>query len=98
MCVPSEALCSLTGDISGYDNGCLLYGKDKLLKFRGQTIFVNTREHPATGQEMSMPPSGPDYAQWSVPDKLKDDIRVANEAILGTAADPPKLEQYRICW
>ena len=45
-----------------------------------------------------MPPAEKDYAQWNVPEFLKDDVRLGNEAIFGEKADALEMEQFRICW
>ncbi len=83
---------------AGYDNGCLLYGKDRLLKFWGQSMIKNTQKHVATGSQMSAPPAGSDYAQWDVPAGLTEDVRIANEAIFGKNTNTLAMEKFRICW
>ncbi len=85
-------------NLTGADNGCLLYNRGKLLKFWGQCIFTNMTQHPSTKAYISTPPPGPDYGQWDVPVSLQNDIHVAKEAILGQNADELRLEQFRICW
>jgi hypothetical protein len=47
---------------------------------------------------MSMPPQEADYAQWEVPEALKEDVRFASQAIFGNKGEGLKLEQFRICW
>lgn len=45
-----------------------------------------------------MPPAEPDYAQWNVPAKLKEDIDHANQVFYGQKGAGWKIEKYRICW
>jgi hypothetical protein len=45
-----------------------------------------------------MPPEKPDYAQWKVPPKLKEDIRYASDVFYGSKSADWKLEKHRICW
>jgi hypothetical protein len=47
----------------------------------GDSGFSATALNTRAGQPMSIPPPGPDYAQWGVPRSLKDDVRFANKAI-----------------
>lgn len=77
--------------------GSLPPNKDRELKWWGQTIFTNTRE-VLPGRYISMPPPEPDYAQWKVPAKLKEDIQYANHVFYGKKGANWKLEKYRICW
>lgn len=77
--------------------GSLPPTKDRELKWWGQTIFKNTRE-VLPGRYISMPPSAPDYKQWQVPDKLKEDIDHANKVFYGKNGASWKMEKYRICW
>lgn len=72
--------------------------RDGALKFWGQWIFRNTVHHPATGSEISMPPSGTDYDQWKVPKSLEDDVSFANKVIFGKKGQELELEKFRICW
>lgn len=83
--------------IKGASNGSLPPNEEKQLKWWGQSIFRNTGTTPSGG-ELSSPPSAPDYAQWDIPQFLKDDIDVANKATFGTQGESWKLEKYRICW
>ncbi|KAH8896417.1 sarcosine oxidase [Thozetella sp. PMI_491] len=82
----------------GESNGGFPPNKDQQLKYWAQTIFRNTTAHPASGQEFSVPPSGPDYDQWKVPSILKDDVRFAHKAILGSYGKDIELDHFRICW
>ncbi|KAK7428222.1 hypothetical protein QQZ08_005288 [Neonectria magnoliae] len=77
--------------------GSLPPTKDKELKWWGQTIFKNTRE-VLPGRFISMPPPEPDYAQWKVSGRLKEDIRHANHVFYGRKGAHWKLEKHRICW
>ena len=45
-----------------------------------------------------MPPPEPDYAQWDVPLKLKDDVRRGPESMFGRKKFDQELEKFRICW
>jgi len=77
--------------------GSLPPTKDKELKWWGQTIFKNTREI-LPGRYISMPPAEPDYAQWKVSGKLKEDIDYANHVFYGKKGANWKMEKHRICW
>ncbi|RYP27058.1 hypothetical protein DL767_007832 [Monosporascus sp. MG133] len=70
---------------------------DRELKWWGQTIFTNTRE-VVPGRFISAPPAEPDYAQWKVPGKLKEDIRYSNRVFYGNKGATWKMEKHRICW
>ena len=45
-----------------------------------------------------MPPPEPDYAQWKVSKRLKQDIDHANHVFYGKKGADWKMEKYRICW
>ncbi|KAF7510856.1 hypothetical protein GJ744_005956 [Endocarpon pusillum] len=77
--------------------GSLPPTKDRELKWWGQTIFKNTRQ-VLPGRHISIPPPEPDYAQWYVPGRLKEDIHYANKVFYGKKGANWKLEKYRICW
>ncbi|KAF7540071.1 hypothetical protein G7054_g1703 [Neopestalotiopsis clavispora] len=65
----------------GASNGMLPPNRDSQIKWWGQYIFKNTQE-VVKDQLISAPPDKPDYAEWDVPDSLKDDIRLpAKEAL-----------------
>jgi len=76
----------------------LLYKKDSILKFWGQCFVKNTVLHPISEENLSMPPSEPEYAQWDVPECLKDDVRTGNSSFFGKNADPLEMEHFRLCW
>jgi hypothetical protein len=71
--------------------------RDSQIKWWGQYIFKNTQE-VVEGQLISAPPDEPDYAEWDVPDSLKDDIRFAGKVTAGKKGESWDLEQHRICW
>ncbi|RYP06412.1 hypothetical protein DL765_009497 [Monosporascus sp. GIB2] len=77
--------------------GALPPTADRELKWWGQTIFRNTRE-VIPGRVISTPPAEPDYAQWKVPGKLKEDIRYSNRVFFGNKGAAWKMEKHRICW
>ena len=77
--------------------GSLPPTEDRELKWWGQTIFKNTRE-VLPGRYISMPPSKPDYAQWEVSGRLKEDISFANNVFYGKKGANWKMEKHRICW
>lgn len=52
----------------------------------------------ASGVELSAPPPESDYAQWNVPEPLKEDISFANKVTFGSKGESWKIEQHRICW
>ncbi|KAM0812033.1 hypothetical protein AB5N19_14350 [Seiridium cardinale] len=81
----------------GGSNGTLPPNKESQMKWWGQRIFKNTQE-VAKDKFISAPPDAPDYAEWNVPDSLKDDVNFANEVTFGTKVQAWELEQYRICW
>ena len=45
-----------------------------------------------------MPPPDPDYAQWKVSKKLREDIDTANRVFYGSRGASWKMLKYRICW
>jgi hypothetical protein len=47
---------------------------------------------------ISAPPPEPDYAQWKVPNQLKQDIKYANNVFYGKNGANWKMEKHRICW
>ncbi|KAI1630449.1 FAD dependent oxidoreductase [Exophiala viscosa] len=77
--------------------GSLPPTKDKELKWWGQTIFKNDQE-VVPGRYVSAPPPEPDYAQWNVSGKLKEDIHHANKVFYGKNGASWKMEKHRICW
>ncbi|TPX10385.1 uncharacterized protein E0L32_008604 [Thyridium curvatum] len=70
---------------------------DRELKWWGQTIFRNTRE-VLPGRFLSAPPAEPDYGQWDVSRKLKEDIDHANKVFYGKNGANWTMEKHRICW
>jgi hypothetical protein len=77
--------------------GSLPPTKDRELKWWGQTIFKNTHE-VVPGRFISAPPAQPDYAQWQVSGRLKEDINHANNVFYGRKGATWKMEKHRICW
>ncbi|ETI29079.1 hypothetical protein G647_01532 [Cladophialophora carrionii CBS 160.54] len=77
--------------------GSLPPTKDRELKWWGQTIFKNTHE-VVPGRFISAPPAQPDYAQWDVSGRLKEDINHANNVFYGRKGATWKMEKHRICW
>ncbi|KAF2645713.1 FAD dependent oxidoreductase [Massarina eburnea CBS 473.64] len=76
--------------------GSLPPTRDRELKWWGQKIFKNTQS--ILGKQISAPPSKPDYDQWKVPNKLKQDIAYANNVFYGKNGASWKMEKHRICW
>ncbi|KAK1995359.1 FAD dependent oxidoreductase [Colletotrichum falcatum] len=81
----------------GASNGSVPHSKDKTLKFWGQIIFRNTQSHPSGGR-FSAPPPASDYAQFDVPEALRDDVDFAGKSLFGKGSAGFKNENYRICW
>ncbi|KAI1478251.1 sarcosine oxidase [Daldinia eschscholtzii] len=81
----------------GASNGGLPLTADKKLKCWGQCIFKNTQTMPS-GRQISAPPAPADYAQWSVPETLVEDVKFANTAIFGKRGQTWKITDHRICW
>ncbi|KAG9251330.1 FAD dependent oxidoreductase [Emericellopsis atlantica] len=77
--------------------GSLPPTKDRQLKWWGWTIFKNTQE-VLPGRYLSAPPAEPDYAQWKVTGKLKEDINHANRSFYGKRGAKWTMEKHRICW
>ncbi|KAI1803476.1 sarcosine oxidase [Daldinia bambusicola] len=81
----------------GASNGGLPLTADKKLKWWGQCIFKNTQTMPS-GRQISAPPPSADYAQWSVPEALVEDVKFANTAIFGKRGEAWKITEHRLCW
>ncbi|KAI0419679.1 sarcosine oxidase [Xylaria grammica] len=78
----------------GPSNGTLPPNGENQIKFWGQSIF-----HFSQGSSSpSQPPTGADYNQWEVPEVLKVDVAVANEATFGKRGINWKIHTHRICW
>lgn len=67
------------------------------LKWWGQTIFSNNQEI-FPGRFISAPPSGKDYRQWEVSERMKGDIGFAKKVFYGKKGDGWKFDKYRVCW
>lgn len=69
--------------------------RDQLFKFTNSHTFLNTRQHPITGHQISVP----DPIQDAVPQKLKDEslaiVRRRIPALLEGAREP---DLWRLCW
>lgn len=50
------------------------------------------------GRVVSAPPAEPDYGQWKVSQKLKDDVRYANYVFYGEKGARRPMSKHRICW
>ncbi|KAK6429351.1 hypothetical protein LTR95_014501 [Oleoguttula sp. CCFEE 5521] len=77
--------------------GSLPPTKDRELKWWGQSIFTNEQE-VLPGKTLSAPPAKPDYGQWEVSEKLREDISYANHVFYGKKTKDWKMEKHRICW
>ena len=71
--------------------------KDGELKWWGEKIFSNTREH-LPGRHFSAPPSEKDYSQWNVSKGLKQDIINQRDLWYGTKSAGWDITKHRICW
>lgn len=61
--------------------------------------FKNAIFHDALGQNITAPPSGPKYLQWtSTPDKVKLELDVIVRNVFGNLAEGLSFVQHRICW
>lgn len=67
------------------------------LKVARDVSFQNTTMH-SSGQLISMPPDEPDYAQWKLSQRMKDELGLVYEGIFGKKGREFCLENYRICW
>ncbi|KAI0172596.1 FAD dependent oxidoreductase [Hypoxylon sp. FL1284] len=81
----------------GASNGTLPLNEDNMMKWWGQYLFTNMQTMPS-GCQISAPPASADYAQWSVPDSLVQDVEFANRATFGKRGEAWKITQHRICW
>ncbi|KAL4914991.1 FAD dependent oxidoreductase [Aspergillus aurantiobrunneus] len=70
---------------------------EKQLKWWGRTIFSNTQE-VLPGRFVSAPPVAHDYEQWTVSQKLKDDVRFSARMFYGPPTASWSMEKFRICW
>ncbi|KAI1348856.1 sarcosine oxidase [Xylaria sp. FL0043] len=78
----------------GASNGTLPPNSENQIKFWGQYIF----QFPQGTPSLSRPPSGANYSQWDVPESLKADVAVANEATFGKRGIDWKIHTHRMCW
>jgi hypothetical protein len=67
------------------------------LKVARDVSFQNTTMH-SSGQLISMPPDEPDYAQWELSQRMKDELGLVCEGIFGEKGREFYLQNYRICW
>lgn len=70
---------------------------DRELKWWGWTLFKNIRE-VLPGRYVSTPPATPDYSQWKVSKKLKEDVRYASSVFYGKKTADWDFKKLRICW
>ncbi|KAH0253008.1 FAD dependent oxidoreductase, partial [Aureobasidium melanogenum] len=77
--------------------GSLPPTRDRELKWWGQKIFKNDTE-VLPGRTVSAPPAKPDYGQWEVSNRLKEDIQHANHVFYGKKSAHWNMEKHRICW
>ncbi|KAG9518922.1 FAD dependent oxidoreductase, partial [Aureobasidium melanogenum] len=77
--------------------GSLPPTRDRELKWWGQKIFKNDTE-VLPGRTVSAPPAKPDYGQWDVSNRLKEDIQYANHVFYGKKSAHWNMEKHRICW
>ncbi len=60
--------------------------------------FKNTSVHENSGQTISAPPDLPDYAQHTIPKKLKDECTRVVKGIYGKELEGFSFDSFRICW
>ncbi|KEY64525.1 hypothetical protein S7711_03592 [Stachybotrys chartarum IBT 7711] len=77
--------------------GTLPPTKDRELKWWGSKIFSNTYE-VVPGRRISAPPATPDYSQWKVPQRLKEDIVEQKDLWYGSRGQDWPMTKHRICW
>ncbi|KAK4158900.1 FAD dependent oxidoreductase [Cladorrhinum sp. PSN259] len=85
----------------GFEVGSQPLPKLNAFKYWGHTLFRNTVKHPVSGLSISAPPVQTDYAQYDVPQRLKEDVDSASSAIYGPISEiclEQTLGEYRICW
>ncbi|KAK3988903.1 FAD dependent oxidoreductase [Cladorrhinum sp. PSN332] len=84
----------------GFEVGSQPLPKLNAFKYWGHTLFRNTVNHTVTGLPLSAPPQETDYAQYDVPQRLKEDVHSASQSIYGAAEARFKqtLQEFRICW
>ncbi|KAL8671849.1 MAG: hypothetical protein Q9168_003665 [Polycauliona sp. 1 TL-2023] len=70
---------------------------DHELKFWRDISFRNTVQHHC-GEAISMPPVEPEYGQWNVPKKLRNELDSVAKAIFGDTLQDFSLIKHRICW
>jgi len=73
-------------------------GKDGVLKFIRNVPFKNNTFHLPTGEQISSPPEGPHYNQWSASQGLKDEIENVRKGLYGDLTTDIPFDTYRICW
>ncbi|KAH7303491.1 FAD dependent oxidoreductase [Stachybotrys elegans] len=77
--------------------GSLPPTKDRELKWWGSKIFSNVREI-LPGRFVSAPPAGPDYQQWNVSRRMKQDIIEQKDLWFGSKSKHWNMTTHRICW
>jgi hypothetical protein len=83
--------------LTSLQGGNIPPNSDDELKFWQEASFMNTVEH-SSGQLISMPPNEPDYGQWNVSQKMKDEVALLNQSVFGAEGRSFHIENYRICW
>lgn len=69
------------------------------LKFNNNMTFKNTVLHTALGENITAPPDGPKYNQWtSTPDVVKHELDIIARNAFGSLAEGLSFVQHRICW
>lgn len=106
--IPTDTVSLYSGDVRLLEHqltlatdspfiGSLPPTKDREIKWWGRNIFSNHRA-VLPGRVVSAPPDEKDYAQWKVPNSLKEDIDNANRLFFGSKGAHWKYEKHRICW
>lgn len=85
------------GDAERSVGGNIPPNPENELKFWRDVSFRNTVHHHS-GQNISMPPTDPDYGQWEVPKTLRDELDSVTKAIFGGASQDFHITNYRMCW
>ena len=71
---------------------------DGNFKWWADITFSNYTMHEASGEEISMPPSGPYQGQWDVPKAFHREMYRAKEVIFGSTEDDFTFDKFRLCW
>ncbi|ATY66525.1 sarcosine oxidase [Cordyceps militaris] len=74
---------------------------DGTIKFNCDMCFTNFQNFPATGEQMSVPPSDAKYNTWTGSDFVdffKQRTEMTFKGIYGDEVKDVEIESYRICW